>query len=329
VVSLAALWLALQSVDVRGSANQLAGSDPLPLIACLAVIAVQVTLRAFRWRLLLPSPRDGRQLKVRRIVPVLLVGYLGNTVLPARLGEVIRAYLVARREDLEVAGAFGSVVLERVLDTATLACMAFLAAVAIDAPTWIQQGTGIAALVAGGATIALVVVGPGPLVSAIHWLTTRLPGSSRLEPVALPLEAFVRGIGRPARSRAIVLAAGISAVCWIGDAAIFWLVARSIGVQIDPMAALVVAAVTVLGTALPSAPGYVGTFELAASATARALGVAATPALALAVLAHAMTVLVLAIGGAVSLVLMNTRLGQLAADAAGSRRAVRQADSQP
>jgi hypothetical protein len=97
-------------------------------------------------------------------------------------------------------------------------------------------------------------------------------------------------------------------------------VARSVGVTIDPPAALLIAAVTVLGTALPSAPGYVGTFELAAASTAQALGVAAAPALALAVLAHAMAVLPVAIAGAVSLVVMDARLGRLAQDAAGAER---------
>jgi len=113
------------------------------------------------------------------------------------------------------------------------------------------------------------------------------------------------------------------------DATTFWLVAQSIGVPVSPAAALLIGAVTVLGTALPSAPGYVGTFELAAATTAQAFGVAAAPALALAVLAHAVTVLPSAGAGAVSLVAMNTRLGRLATDAAGAERGLGEAATQP
>jgi glycosyltransferase 2 family protein len=65
---------------------------------------------------------------VRRIVPVLLIGYLGNAVLPARLGEPIRAHLLARREGLSSALVFGTAVLERIIDLATLAIIAFAAA---------------------------------------------------------------------------------------------------------------------------------------------------------------------------------------------------------
>jgi hypothetical protein len=318
LISLAALWLVLHSVDLGACATVLSHANPVPLFACLAVIAAQVILRSVRWRLLLPAPRHGGSLRVRRILPPLLVGYLGNAVLPARLGEPIRAYLVARREDLDAAEAFGSVVLERVVDTATLAVVAFVAAVAVHAPSWIVQATGLAALGGTGVTAALVVIGPTPLVRLARRIVECLPLASRVAPVMDRLDDFARGIDRPSRSSAIVFAALISAVCWLLDATTFWLVARSIGADVSPASALLIAAVTVLGTALPSAPGYVGTFDLAASTTAQALGVAAAPALALAVLAHAITVLFTAGGGAVSLVAMNVRLGRLATDAAAA-----------
>src|ERR1035437_4598401 len=322
LVSLAALWLVLHSVDLGACATVLSHADPVPLAACLAVIAVQVVLRSVRWRLLLPPPPSGGRTGLMRIVPVLLVGYLGNAVLPARLGEPIRAHLVARREELDAVEAFGSVVLERVVDTATLAVMAFVAAVAVYAAGWIVQATGIAAIAGTAVTGALGVIGPGRMVLLTRRIVVHLPFATRAEPVLKRLDDFARGIERPSRSSAIVVAALVSAACWMLDATTFWLVAQSIGVSVDPAAALLIAAVTVLGTALPSAPGYVGTFELAAATTAQALGVAAAPALALAVLAHAVTVLPTAIGGAVSLIAMDARLGRLATDAAGAERAL-------
>ena len=329
VVSVVAIWVVLRSVDLGSCAAVLSHANPIPLAACLAVIATQIVLRSIRWRLLLPSPPGGGRTKVRRIVPVLLVGYLGNAVLPARLGEPIRAYLVARREDLNAAEAFGSVVLERVVDTATLAVVAFVAAVAVNAPSWIVQATALAALIGSAVTGALVIVGPTPLVRLTRSFAAFLHIAGRAEPVLRRLDGFARGIDGPSRSSAIVFAAVISAACWMLDATTFWLVAQSIGAPVSPAAALLIAAVTVLGTALPSAPGYVGTFDLAASTTAQALGVAAAPALALAVLAHAMTVIPTASGGAVSLVAMNARLGRLATDAAGAEHALGEAASRP
>ena len=315
LVSLASLWLVLHSVDVGASVKLLTGANPLPIVACLAVVATQLTLRSVRWRLLLPSPPGGGSIRLRRIAPALLVGYLGNAVLPARLGEPIRAYLVARREKLDPAEAFGSVVLERIVDTATLAVVAFAAAVAVNAPGWIVQTTALAALASVALTAVLIVVGLGPLVRLGRRLLSHLPGAGQTAPILGRLDVFARGIDRPSRSWAVVMAVVISGACWMLDATTFWLAAGAIGVSMSPAAALLVAAVTVLGTALPSAPGYVGTFELAAAATAGALGVAAAPALALAVLAHAMTVLPLAAGGAISLAAMDMGLGRLADEA--------------
>jgi uncharacterized protein (TIRG00374 family) len=259
---------------------------------------------------------------------VLLVGYLGNAVLPARLGEPIRAYLIARREKLDAVEAFGSVVLERVVDTATLAIVAFFAAVAVNAPSWIVQATALAAIGGTAVTAALVVIGPGRLMLLARRVVARLPIAARAEPVLRRLDDFARGIDRPSRSGAVVVAAVVSAVCWMLDATTFWLVAQSIGVPVSPAAALLIGAVTVLGTALPSAPGYVGTFELAAATTAQALGVAAAPALALAVLAHAMTVLPIAVAGAISLIAMDVKLGRLATDAS-AERALERAGAEP
>jgi len=329
LVSVVALWVVIHSVDLGACAEVLSRANPVLLVACLAVIATQVVLRSLRWRLLLPASRGGGHLRVQRIVPVLLVGYLGNAVLPARLGEPIRAYLVARRENLDAVEAFGSVVLERVVDTATLAVMAFAAAVAVNAPSWIVQATALAAVAGTAVTGALVAIGPGRMVLLTRRIVAHLPFATRAEPVLVRLDDFARGIDRPSRSGVIVVAAVVSAVCWVLDATTFWLVAQSIGVPVSPAAALLIGAVTVLGTALPSAPGYVGTFELAAATTAQALGVAAAPALALAVLAHAVTVLPTAGAGAISLVAMNARLGRLATDAAGAERGLGEAATQP
>jgi len=320
IISLLALGILLRSVDLAASARLASQADLRYLFACLAVIATQVALRSVRWRLLLPRRSTGSRIALRRIPAPLLVGYLGNAVLPARLGEPVRAYLVARREAVDAMESFGSVVVERIVDTVTLALVAWVAAMSIGAPEWMVRAIGVIA--AGGLVMiaVMVTVGLGPLATLVRRFTGRMPGRDRLKMAAGWIESLARGVDRPSRSLAVVVAVVISAACWLLDMLTFWLVARSIGVEMTLPAALLVAAVTVLGTALPSAPGYIGTFELAAATTAQALGVGTDASLALAVLAHAVCVLPAAITGAVALVAMDARLGRLAADAAGASR---------
>jgi uncharacterized membrane protein YbhN (UPF0104 family) len=116
------------------------------------------------------------------------------------------------------------------------------------------------------------------------------------------------------------LALTISGACWLLDGTTFWLVGQSLGIAFAPAAALLVAAVTMLGTALPSAPGYLGTFELAVAGAAAALGVPPSSAFSLAVLAHVMTVAPSALGGAVALSVSGMGMASLSSGAGAVRQ---------
>lgn len=166
-----ALYLALRSVDLAAIGDAIAAASSAPLLGAVLLVFVTMWLRSWRWQRLLPVAPP-----VRRILPVLLVGYLGNAVLPARLGEAIRSYLLARREGLSSAGVFGTAILERIVDLATLALMAFLATWAIDAPAWLTQLTGVAAALALSVVAVLVFVGMGPLLRLLHRVVGPVPG---------------------------------------------------------------------------------------------------------------------------------------------------------
>jgi uncharacterized membrane protein YbhN (UPF0104 family) len=313
-ISITALWIAVRNVDLVSVGQRLGQADLRYLLAALAVGAIQFWLRLSRWQLLLPRRGDGTRIRRARLLPVLLIGYLGNVALPARLGELVRAYLVARREGLDSVAVLGTVVLERILDVVALAGFALVIAMAIGAPSWVVGGAALAAVV-GAVSLAVAVAGLPAVVGALHgraepaknepwWL--RVPGSR----VLLRLTArFSAGVGGSHSPGTVTMAALLSFLAWPLDAILMWLIAASIGVDISPAAAALISAAAVLSTAVPSAPGYVGTYELAAAVAAQAMGVAATPAFALAVLAHAFTILPAAIGGAICLIGLRGSIG--------------------
>ena len=111
-ISIAAIWLALRGIDLARPAAVIGAVQLGPLVLVGLLLLLQLGVRALRWSLLLPDGPAGR-VRPRRLVPVVLVGYLGNAVLPARLGDPIRAVLVGQREGIAISAAFGSVVLER------------------------------------------------------------------------------------------------------------------------------------------------------------------------------------------------------------------------
>jgi uncharacterized protein (TIRG00374 family) len=321
-ISAVSIVIIAKSVDLGATAAVIGKARLEPLLLVAAALVVQLLLRGYRWRMLLPVDEGSNRPTLTRVLTVLPIGYLGNVVFPARLGEPIRAYLLARREGLDPLAVFGSVVLERIIDTATLAVVGLLAALVVGGPAWLLQATAIVAGVCIGALVVIVIVMTRNPASA-----QRLVAAARRRPqVRIALDAlagFTTGLGASRHPDRLLLAALISGTCWILDGSIFWLVSQSLGIDLSIQATTLIAAVTVLGTALPSAPGYIGTFELAAATVAGILGVAPASALALAVLAHAVAVLPIAIVGAVALFAVGGSLGSLAqrAEAPAAQRA--------
>jgi glycosyltransferase 2 family protein len=310
-----AIVILVSTVDIAATVEILGRAQLGYIGLAWAVLAVQVVVRGWRWSVILPLRPSGDRVPVRRTFSPMLIGYLGNALLPARLGEPIRAFLVARRESLVPLEAFGATMLERFVDVVVLAFIGLTAAVILDAEWWMVT-VGLAGSIAGLVALALLVgLGFSRLVDVVIGILRRLGLADRLGRVLHWSMSFAAGVDRGRDVRRLAVVALASVVAWVLDATIFYLVARSLGIDLGLLGAVLVGAISVLATAIPAAPGYVGTFELAATATAVALGVPRDEALALAVLVHVVTVVPIAIAGAIALMLSGSQLGTIAAEA--------------
>jgi glycosyltransferase 2 family protein len=319
VVSAVAVAVLATVIDIGATAETLATTDLRLVAATLLLVPGQILLRALRWQLLLPPRPDGRRPPLRRVLPVLLVGYLGNLVLPARLGEPARAFLLARREGIGFSRVFGSVLLERVLDLASLAAVAIAAAIRAGAPDWIVRGMVIVAAV--GSVLVVVLVASG-IPRAIRALASVF--GTRAEPLRAAIDQAI-SFGEGANGggwRQLALAAALSTATWVLVAATYWITARSLGLEISMAGSMLIAAVTTLGTAIPSAPANIGTFEVGAVVVTTALGVPAPEALALALVVHAAITVPFAIAGGVAVAAMSVSLSEVADEATAALPAV-------
>jgi hypothetical protein len=203
--------------------------------------------------------------------------------------------------------------------------MAFLASLVIGAPPWVVQLTGVAA--AGGFLIigVLTLGGLGPVLRVLH----RIADHGRFAAARMiitRLDQVAHGFGGRSQRRPVAEAAGLTVVIWLVDTTVCWLAALSLGSDISLAAALLIIGVGALGTSIPSAPGSIGTFELAASAAARAVGLAAPAALSLAIVVHVTTLLPVALAGAIAMFALGLRsLSDLAGTA---RKSVEQINSE-
>lgn len=314
-ISVGAVLLLVRVVDVPATVALLGSIDPVWLALPLVALGVQLVIRAWRWAFLL-TVASATTVPTRRVVAPLTVGYFVNAVLPARLGEVARAVLVARREHLPIGSVAASVVVERVVDLAALLLIGLLATAALGAVGW------PALALAGGLIVGLgVVVYVAPLIA--DRLPRRLPERARIA-----IGHFLGGIAAVDR-RSFAGALLLSAMAWLGDVTTFWACARALGVDLGLPAVATIAVGAALGTALPAASGYLGTYELGAVAIGSIAGTNPDSILAIAVLAHVVAVVPIALVGMVSAVRLGVRFTMPAADdeaagataTAGARRA--------
>jgi len=301
-ISLLALWLVVRSVDLGAAWDVLRRAQPEWIALLLAFVVADVLLRAVRWRFLLSPLADVR---LRATLGSLLVGYLANNVLPARLGEIVRSHHLGAATGISRSTILGTIVVERVVDTVVVVAIAAVAILVLSV-----RGIVASAVLVGLAVTSLLVVAIGAGIVA-H----RLPGAGRLAAflgrwprVRDALRRLRAGLAIAGDLRTIGGGVVLSVGSWSCTVLAFAAAAQAVGVEPTMGQAALLAAGTNLATAIPAAPGYVGTFELAAVTIAGSVGIAAEPALAFAVLVHAITLLLTSVGGATVIALGGRRV---------------------
>lgn len=302
VLSAVSIVIVLDHIDVADSWRLLSGAQLPGLAMAVAALLFQFVVLTVRWRILLSVAADGAVVPYRPIVEAMLVGILANAALPARLGEVARTIVVARRGAIDLAGSAGTVILERILDITVLCGVAVAAALVAGAPWFLSWPLAVAFL-GGSAVVILSAAGSVPI--AVKRFVLRIPGVAG-QP---RLEATLRWVGRLIdglvghHPRVVVQATLLTIVSVLLDGVIFWGVGHSIGYELTWPQALVLGTAGVLVTGIPSAPANVGTFELAVISVGTTLGVPPEDGLAIALLAHLVIVVPLSVAGAVVVLL--------------------------
>ncbi len=303
-VSLAALAFIVRQVDLGRTADILARASLGWIAVMLLFQALDVILRAVRWQRLVEPIHHVRLLP---ITGYLLIGYLANNVLPARLGELVRCHYLGDREGISRTTTLGTVVVERVVDTAVVVVLASFAILVLQV-----RGLVASAVLIGLAITGLLVVG-----LAIGVAAHRLPGAERLVafvqrwPRVHEIGGKLRGgLAVAGRPRTLAEALILSFAAWTATLLAFAAAGQSLGVQMTTAQAALLAAGVALASAIPAGPSNLGTFDLAAVAIAATFGLDAETALALALVAHASILITTSVGGAVALIALGWRGGR-------------------
>ena len=262
------------------------------LLSCLAATAT-FPLRAIRWRVLL-----GNSTNERRFQPywrAVAIGFMANNVVPARAGEVVRAYAGTALVGVPFSTVLTSIAVERIFDGVVLV---LLLAIAVMSPGFPQGATGHATSIpALASTMAAVFLGALIVLIVVARMRDRaLPPLERFIQRFLParfapkitqvVENLVAGLAVMRSPMDIAKVAGWSFAVWLVNASSYVFGFKAFGIDASPNAAIVLQSVVAFGVAMPQAPGFFGVFEKLAQLVLGLYGVGAAIAFSFAVGIH-------------------------------------------
>jgi uncharacterized protein (TIRG00374 family) len=298
-ITLVCLGLAFYRIDPQELVTALADADYRLIGPALALWLIGYVARTVRWRTILTGAPAGSPIE---LFGVLMIGFATNNLLPARLGELARAYLLRRRTGLRKTFVLASIFLERIFDGLALVAILLALSALVRLPGWGQEVE-----VAATALFVGVAVGVSVLLYR-HDLAARIvayvarPLPSRLGTFVVgAFGAFVHGLSSMRRPGVVAATAALSLAVWTLEWGAYAFVASAFNLGLSPVqlaaACAFLVVVVNLGIMLPAAPGYVGTFQFFAVAALAVWGVPRERALAVAIVAHLVQyVLVTAIG---------------------------------
>ncbi|MFN2564807.1 MAG: lysylphosphatidylglycerol synthase transmembrane domain-containing protein [Gemmatimonadaceae bacterium] len=292
-LSAAALWWTLRGVDFESVIGYISRSNALLLALSTAAATAIFPLRARRWRPILHSVAP--HLPLGPLWRSTAIGMMVSNVVPARAGELARAYALARETPrVPFSAAFASVAVDRVFDAAIVLLLMFAAMLdprfsggAVVAGQSVTRVITAGALFAGAVLAILYLMArfPDAIVTSFASIARRI--SPRVERRGREvLQTFVSGLGVLRQPTLFGEVLWWTLLHWLLNAFAFWLGFRAVGIDAPFTAALFLQGLIAIGVALPSAPGFFGIFELFAKAGLTIYGVPDDLAVAWAISFH-------------------------------------------
>jgi uncharacterized protein (TIRG00374 family) len=268
-ISALLIWWTLKDVALSEVWREIRTGNLWLLGAAVAVATGSFLIRALRWNVLLQPVKPDTSLDSR--FGAVTIGFMANNLIPARVGEFVRAYAFSRMEAMPVSAAFGSVVVERFLDGVVLLVFLLLPVLLPGFPVSGDDGSlgalirvALLGLVGVGGFIVVMLAWPAQLLRVSERLLGRLPSTTARRLLGA-LEAFLESVRVLRDPRLMASALAWSFAHWGWHAISFYLAMAAFGVHLGWAAAFFTEAVVGFVVALPSGPGFFGTFHYAAN----------------------------------------------------------------
>ena len=259
-ISALLLWFAGRDTDLAEIWQTMRGANPAAIVPFTACLLVFYVIRTYRWKILLSPMSDVR---TRELFGPVMIGYGANFILPFQLGEVARTMAAMDRTRLPFMPIAFSILVERLFDfLVILAALAISLSMHDRLPGYVTTfGLGIGAVVAAViAAMVLFVLKTDAVLAGLERTIAFLPAKISAA-IMRQLRIGVAGL-QSLRSRRVLLVAGMTSVVqWAFIALCIWVSLSAVGATVPVQTVLLILALIVIGSSIPTAPGYLGSFQ--------------------------------------------------------------------
>lgn len=285
LISIVCLYFSFRGINWSETVEAMRQANYLFIAGTVGVTLISVWLRAYRWKFMLDPIKS---VSVADLFSATMIGFMANNILPARLGEFVRAYAIGHTAKVSKGAAFATIVIERAFDMVSL--VFFLGVVLLVHP--VARGIKLAGVfaIAVCAVMFLVLIifraRRDLVVRVFHAVTGRMPEGARKRGEVL-LHSFIDGLEVLARGHHILAILVLSLVMWLTVALSMDLGLKAFSLDVPVHASLVLLVVVSLALMIPSGPGFAGTFEAAVIGTLILMGIDKELAASYAIMYHA------------------------------------------
>ena len=279
LISVVFIWLALRGLRLDQFWSAVQSANYWWLLPGIAVYFVAVWARAWRWHYLL---KPVKELPVKTMFPITTIGYMGNNVYPARAGEVLRAVVLKRKENVSISASLATIIVERIFDGVVMLSFVFLNLPELARLTNnsgfvgnLQQvaviGTGVFLGALGIFLLAALV--PQVTLRLGEWVIVHLLPERVRGKVSGLMHKFLDGLASLRSPLNILMVVITSVIIWLLETGKYWFVMHAFNFSVSFFALMLMNGIVNLATTIPSAPGYIGTFDAPGIAVLTAYGV--------------------------------------------------------
>ncbi len=279
LISIVFLYFALRGLKLGDFWQAVKTANYWWILPGIAVYFVGVWARAWRWHYLL---KPIKPVPTRVMFPITCIGYMGNNIYPARAGEVLRAVILKRREGVSVSASLATIIVERIFDGVVMLGFVFVNLPELAKLTGssgfvgnIQQLALIGSGIFIGALVIFLLAAMFPQVTARAgvWFIYRLTPRKWHEKIISMMNKFLDGLASLRSPANVLMVFFTTVLIWLFETGKYWFVMHAFDFEVSFFALMLMNGIVNLATTIPSAPGYIGTFDAPGIAVLTSYGV--------------------------------------------------------